>query len=100
MADTQYIRELYDRYPEMVTKGDVDGILALYAEDATLEDPIGSEIRVGRDAIRAFYEASAGTIVMKRSGPPCVAGSEAATPIVVLMGPPRPPTSARSTSSA
>jgi steroid delta-isomerase len=81
------IRQIYDRYPEMLTKGDVEGIVALYAADATIEDPIGSEVRRGTDAIRAFYEAAAGTVVMKRSGPPCIAGLEAATPLIILMGP-------------
>jgi len=86
MVDANHIRHVYERYPEMVTKGDVDGIVALYAEDAIIEDPIGSEIRRGHDAIRGFYEASAGTILMKRSGPVRVAGAEAATPLVILMG--------------
>jgi steroid delta-isomerase len=71
----------------MVTKGDVDGIVALYADDATIEDPIGSELRRGRAAIRAFYQASAGKVTMKRSGPACVAGNEAACALVVLLGP-------------
>ncbi|WP_068268831.1 nuclear transport factor 2 family protein, partial [Aldersonia kunmingensis] len=30
-------------------------IAALYAEDATLEDPVGSEPVVGREAIEKFY---------------------------------------------
>jgi steroid delta-isomerase len=90
MADANYIRQLYDRYPDMVSKGDVDGIVALYAEDATIEDPIGSDLHRGLDAIRAFYQAAAGTITMKRTGPVRVAGSEAATPLVALLGPPGP----------
>ncbi len=87
MTDPNHIRQVYDRYPELLTKGDVDGIVALYADDATIEDPIGSDLRRGRDAIRAFYEASAGSVSMKRTGPVRVAGREAATPMVVLMGP-------------
>ncbi len=86
MADASFIRQIYDRYPEMVTKGDVDGIVALYAEDASIEDPIGSDPRRGIAAIRAFYEAAAGSIVMKRTGPVRIAGREAATPLVILMG--------------
>jgi len=85
--DPSHIRQLYDRYPEMLTKGDVDGIVALYADDATIEDPIGTDLHVGRDAIRAFYAASAGTVTMKRTGPVRVVGHEAACPLVVLIGP-------------
>ena len=87
MADAEHIRRIYDRYPELLNKGDVEGIVELYAEDATIEDPIGSDLHRGRDAIRAFYRASAGSVTMKRSGPVRVAGREAATPVVVLMGP-------------
>lgn len=29
--------------------------MTLYAADATIEDPIGADIRRGHDAIRAFY---------------------------------------------
>ena len=87
MADADHIRQIYERYPELVTKGDVDAIVALYTDDATIEDPIGSPLHRGREAIRAFYEASAGAAVMKRTGPVHVAGSEAATPLMVLIGP-------------
>ena len=87
MTDANHIRQVYERYPEMVTKGDVEGIVELYSDDATIEDPIGSELHRGRDAIRAFYKAAAGTITMKCTGPVRVAGNEAATPLVVLIGP-------------
>lgn len=87
MVDAQYIRKLYERYPEMVTKGDVEGIVALYADDATIEDPIGSPLNRGTLAIRAFYKAAAGTVTMKRVGPVHIAGREAATPLRVLIGP-------------
>jgi steroid delta-isomerase len=84
MVDAQYIRKLYERYPEMVTKGDVEGIVALYAADATIEDPIGGPLHRGIDAVRAFYKAAAGTVTMKRVGPVHVAGREAATPLRVM----------------
>ncbi len=87
MIDANHIRHVYDRYSEMVTKGDVEGIVELYADGATIEDPIGPDLRRGRDAIREFYKAAAGTITMKRSGPVRVAGNEAATPLIILMGP-------------
>lgn len=87
MPSAEHIRALYDRYPELVSKGDVEGIVALYADDATIEDPIGSDLHRGSEAIRAFYRAAAGSVTIKRTGPVRVAGQEAATPMVVLMGP-------------
>jgi steroid Delta-isomerase len=86
MIDANYIRKLYDRYPDMVTKGDVEGIVALYAADATIEDPIGGPLHRGIDAVRAFDKEAAGTVTMKRVGPVHVAGREAATPLRVLIG--------------
>ena len=87
MVDASHIRQVYDRYPELVSKGDLDAIVALYADDATIEDPIGSDLHRGRDGVRAFYAASVGSVVMKRTGPVRVAGNEAATPLVALIGP-------------
>jgi steroid delta-isomerase len=43
------------RYLEFVAKGQPDEIAALYADDATVEDPVGSEVHIGRQAIRSFY---------------------------------------------
>ena len=86
MSDADHIRLVCDHYAEWVSKGDVDAIVDLYAEDGKIEDPIGSELHIGRDAIRAFYEAAIGAVTMKQTGPVRVAGNEAATPLVVLMG--------------
>jgi steroid Delta-isomerase len=44
-----------NRYLDLVAKGQADEIAALYADDATLEDPVGSEVHIGRPAIRGFY---------------------------------------------
>jgi len=46
-----------NRYLELVANGSADDVTALYAEDATIEDPIGSELRRGRGAIHEFYAA-------------------------------------------
>jgi steroid delta-isomerase len=47
-----------NRYLELVGKqGVADEITALYTEDATIEDPIGSDLRSGRDAVHEFYSA-------------------------------------------
>src|SRR6478609_7479938 len=44
-----------NRYLEYAAKGKVDDIVELYADDATVEDPVGSEVHIGRQAIRGFY---------------------------------------------
>jgi steroid Delta-isomerase len=46
-----------NRYLETVSQGRPDDIAALYAEDATVEDPVGGEVHIGHTAIRGFYAA-------------------------------------------
>src|SRR3954451_11363382 len=49
------------RYLELLAKGDTDGIADLYATDATVEDPVGGEVHIGRQAIHGFYSNVPGT---------------------------------------
>lgn len=73
---------LYDRYRAMMSRGDVDGTIALFAKDASWQEPVGSPPEVGHDAIRARYaaaiNASGGAIPMKAEGVVRVAGNRAA----------------------
>ena len=50
-----------EAYIAAFSRGDAEAVVALFAEDATVEDPIGSPAHKGRDAIRAFYVASMAT---------------------------------------
>jgi steroid delta-isomerase len=43
------------RYLDLIGNGSADDIVALFADDAIVEDPVGSEPRVGREAIHAFF---------------------------------------------
>ena len=51
------ITETVNRYLELVAKGSADDIVELYADDATVEEPVGGEVRIGRTAIQGFYAA-------------------------------------------
>ena len=57
---TEAIANTVNRYLETVSQGRPDDIAALYADDATVEDPVGSEVHIGRQAIRGFYKAVEG----------------------------------------
>ncbi|MCW2815119.1 MAG: nuclear transport factor 2 [Nocardioides sp.] len=43
------------RYLDTVATGTAADVTALYAADATVEDPVGSDPLQGHEAIRAFY---------------------------------------------
>ncbi len=72
------------RYVEAFETGNMDLIRALYADDATVEDPVGTDIHQGIDAIVEFYSASLGKgVKLALSGEPRCAGSEVAFPFQV-----------------
>jgi steroid delta-isomerase len=84
MPSAEHIRETLRRYAELVSAGDWKAISELYADDATVEDPVGSEVRRGRDAIEALYrEAAAMKLHMELTGPVRVGGNEAAAPLLI-----------------
>jgi len=76
------------RYVELIAAGDVDGVVALYAEDGTVEDPVGSEPSIGIAAIEAFYRGTIPDegVPVSRTGPVRVSGHEAAFPFEVRYG--------------
>jgi steroid delta-isomerase len=55
MPSQEAITETVNRYLALVANGKADDVLTLYVADATIEDPIGSDLRRGHDAIREFY---------------------------------------------
>lgn len=49
------IRETVESYIKFVASGTVDEILSLYAAGASVEDPVGSEVRTTAESLREFY---------------------------------------------
>ncbi|SFM58638.1 nuclear transport factor 2 family protein [Methylobacterium pseudosasicola] len=60
------IRRIYERWHATVLARDIDGLMALYAEDAILESPLvlaesgidASGILTGKPAIRRFFDGA------------------------------------------
>jgi steroid Delta-isomerase len=57
MPSAEYIVETVNRYIGLVAKGSSADLVELYADDATVEDPVGGEVHIGRQAIQGFYSA-------------------------------------------
>jgi steroid delta-isomerase len=77
-ASPEKIREVIEQYVARVATGTTEEVLELYAEGATVEDPVGSGVRTTREAIRQFYAGlegleQAGEVLSSR-----IAGGEAA----------------------
>lgn len=60
MASAEQLSDTVVQYLKAVASGDAAAVAALYAEDSTLEDPVGTPPRVGRAAIAEFYGGLAG----------------------------------------
>jgi steroid delta-isomerase len=54
-ASDEQVRDVIERYVQLVATGTADEIVALYADGATVEDPVGSEPLTTRDQLHAFY---------------------------------------------
>ena len=71
-------------YFERVTKGDVEGILALFADDAQLINPMTGEEGIrGKAALRAFYQNLVNSLVDYHAGPTdiIIAGDKLVAPL-------------------
>jgi steroid Delta-isomerase len=78
MPSQEAIAQTVNRYLELVAKGTADDVLTLYAADAIVEDPIGSDLRRDPDAIREFYAGFQDAKKETELAELRVAGSEAA----------------------
>lgn len=84
MPDPKKMEAAIHAYVAGFEAGDADAIATLYAENATVEDPIGTPLHKGREAIRAFYQMSIGTgAKLKLEGPIRVIQDYAAFPFSV-----------------
>jgi steroid delta-isomerase len=76
-ASADRIRQVVDDYVRLVGTGTADEIVALYAADATVEDPVGTDVRTGPAAIREFYAGLEGLQQETRLITARIAGGEA-----------------------
>jgi steroid Delta-isomerase len=79
------IRATIESYIEMMCQSDIEGIMALYADDATAEDPVGGDVQQGSEAIKNFYSMTAPLLQVELTGPICVAGNECAFPLLAQL---------------
>lgn len=85
LPDPERMIQAVQQYVAAFEKGNLDEIVALFAPDATVEDPVGSEPVRGVEAIRNFYSAAVayGTR-LTLEGPIRITREYAAFPFVVV----------------
>ena len=60
MATTEDIRNVVAQYVQRVAAHQPDKVADLFADHATIEDPVGTEPKIGREAIIDFFTVIAG----------------------------------------
>jgi steroid Delta-isomerase len=74
------------KYVEAFDKRDMGIIREIYARDARVEDPVGTEPHLGIDAVCAFYERGfGGGVKLALTGDPRCSGNAVAFPFQVVM---------------
>ena len=69
MPSPSELRATIESYVEMMCRSDIEGIMALYADDATAEDPVGGDVQHGSEAIKNFYSMTAPLLQVELSRP-------------------------------
>jgi steroid delta-isomerase len=82
MPSAAEIRAAMNRYIELMCVGDADGIVELFSDDASVEDPVGGALLQGKETLRGFYAATSPNLQVELSGPICVAGNQCAMPML------------------
>ena len=87
MPTPQQMRAAVDGYVSGFETADVDALVDLFADDATVEDPVGGgQVLQGKDAIREFYVYSLSTgAKLAMLGEPRCAGDHVAFPFTVTL---------------
>jgi len=83
MPDADAIRTRVVEYQAAFSAGDREGWIGQFTTAATLEDPVGSEVKHGHEGIGEFWDGFqdlATGAEMISTGPTRVAGTEAAFP--------------------
>lgn len=89
MIDFDAAKAACETYVRCLTESDLEALLDLFADDAAIEDPVGTDWREGKEVLRTFYaEACQGVAKAELTGNPRVAGNEVAFPFNVTAGAP------------
>jgi steroid delta-isomerase len=82
-----HMKDAIAAYLARHSAGDIDGIVALFADDAKAWDPVDSDPHVGAEAVRAFFAGThemVESITLQATGPIRCAGNFAAFPMTAV----------------
>ena len=83
MLTPEHIRHTLDQYMAAINAGDVSAVMALYADDAAVEDPAGTEPKRGDEIVQLYTNALSGGAKVELTGPVRISAKAAAFPLRV-----------------
>ncbi len=84
MPSIEHMKDVVTAYTTAHSAGDVDAVAALFAEDATVADPVDQPAHQGREAVRAFFAGThemADSMDLHATGPLRAVGNWVAAPL-------------------
>ena len=80
MLTPEYMQQVVDDYLAAINAGDMAAVMALYADDAAVEDPVGTEPKRGDDILQFYTNAFSGGAKVELTGPVRISEKAAAFP--------------------
>jgi steroid delta-isomerase len=87
MPTIEHMKDTVAAYTAAHSAGDVDAVVALFAEDAVVADPVDQPAHQGREAVRAFFAGThdmVDSMELRATGPVRAVGSWAAVPLQAI----------------
>ncbi len=86
MTTPDYMQQIVDRYLAAINAGDMPAVMALFAKDASVEDPVGTEPKRGGDILQFYTNAFSGGAKVELTGPVRISAKAAAFPFRAEIG--------------
>lgn len=80
MPTPEQMQHVVEQYLAAINAGDMAAVMALYADDAAVEDPAGTEPKRGQEILQFYTNAFSGGAKVELTGPVRISAKAAAFP--------------------
>jgi steroid delta-isomerase len=86
MLTPEHMQQIVDQYIAAINAGDMQAVMALYTDDATVEDPAGTAPKRGDEILQFYTNAFSGGAKVELTGPVRISATAAAFPFRAEIG--------------
>ncbi|MEO9599969.1 nuclear transport factor 2 family protein [Parasphingorhabdus sp.] len=80
MLTPEHMQQIVDQYLAAINNGDMQAVMTIYADDAAVEDPAGTEPKSGDEILQFYTNAFSGGAKVELTGPVRISAKAAAFP--------------------